>query len=283
MHAEAISLLHLENDLRHAIERKEIFIHYQPIVLLETGAISGFEALIRWQHPERGFISPADFIPVAEETGLIIPIGRWVLQEACRQIRLWQNRFPAFARLSISVNLSGKQFSQSDLIEQIKQALHETNLNPNSLKLEITESVVMENIEAATNMLNQLRALGVDSSIDDFGTGYSSLSYIHRFPSSTLKIDRAFVNRMTDHSDNLEIVRTIVMLARNLGMNVIAEGTETEEQVAQLRTLGCEYAQGFFFSKPISAAAVAELLANAHAYTPTSSGDVIDHQGTLVA
>lgn len=285
MHAQAINLLQLETDLRRAVEREEFFLHYQPIISLETGAISGFEALLRWQHPAHGLISPAEFIPVAEETGLILPIGHWALREACRQANAWQQQMPGYANLSISVNLSGKQFSQPLLVEQVNQVLQETNLNPGSLKLEITETVVMENIEAATNMLGQLRALGVKSSIDDFGTGYSSLSYLHRFPSSTLKIDRAFVSRMTDHSDNLEIVRTIIMLARNLGMDVVAEGAETKEQVEQLRALECDYVQGFYFSKPLSAAAAADLLSNAHSYTlnPQSSDIIIEHQGTRVA
>ncbi|HYY99630.1 MAG TPA: EAL domain-containing protein [Pyrinomonadaceae bacterium] len=264
MHARAVNLLHLETDLRRALDRQEFAIHYQPIVALETGLVEGFEALLRWRHSEHGLIPPAEFIPVAEETGLIIPIGQWALQEACRQMREWQEQFPQARDLFISVNLSARQFSNPDLIEQIRQALRTTGLDPLSLKLEITESVVMDNIEQAIEMLNQLRALGVESSIDDFGTGYSSLSYLHRFSSSTLKVDRSFVSRMADHNENIEIVRTILLLARNLGMKVIAEGVETQEQLARLRALSCDYGQGYLFSKPANATTVTKLLSDAH-------------------
>jgi diguanylate cyclase (GGDEF)-like protein/PAS domain S-box-containing protein len=261
MHARAMTLLQIETDLRRAVDRKEFILNYQPIVSLETGTIKGFEALIRWQHPEQGFISPAEFIPVAEETGMIVPIGHWVLAEACQQMKQWHEMFPTCPLLHISVNLSGRQFTQPDLIEQIKQVLSETGLDPRSLKLEITESTVMENIDTAIDMLKQLRAIGVELSIDDFGTGYSSLSYLHRFPISTLKIDRSFVGRMSDNNENTEIVRTILMLARNLGMDVVAEGVETEEQLAQLRSLGCECGQGYLFSKPTSAELAAKAIA----------------------
>ncbi|HYO63538.1 MAG TPA: EAL domain-containing protein, partial [Pyrinomonadaceae bacterium] len=224
MHARAVTQLQMETDLRRAVEREEFFVQFQPIVSLETGEIRSFEALVRWRHPERGLISPAAFIPTAEETGLIVPLGRWVLLEACRQLREWQRVRPEQPALSVSVNLSSKQFTQPDLIAQIQQALHETGLSPSSLKLEITESVVMENIETAAAMLRELRALGVQLSIDDFGTGYSSLSYLHRFPIDTLKIDRSFVASMAENNENMEIVRTIIMLAHNLKMNVVAEG-----------------------------------------------------------
>ncbi len=262
MHAHAVNLLHLETDLRRALDRREFSVHYQPVVSLETGLIEGFEALLRWQHPEHGSVPPSKFIPVAEETGLILPIGQWALQEACRQMREWQEQFPRPRPFFISVNLSGRQFSNPDLIEHIGQALRTTGLDPRSLKLEITESVVMDDIETAIEMLNQLRALGVESSIDDFGTGYSSLSYLHRFASSTLKVDRSFVSRMTQHNENVEIVRTILLLARNLGMKVVAEGVETEDQLAQLRALSCDYAQGYLFSKPANAANVTKLLSD---------------------
>ncbi|MBA3440676.1 MAG: EAL domain-containing protein, partial [Pyrinomonadaceae bacterium] len=196
MHTRANEALTLETDLRRAVERQEFVVHYQPIVELATGRISGFEALVRWQHPKLGLLSPAKFIPMAEETGLIVQIGEWVLGESCRQMRLWQEQFPTYPPLTISVNLSGKQFAQAGLVNYVKQVLHETNLDPRSLKLEITESAVMENIETATGMLKQLRALGVTLSMDDFGTGYSSLSYLNRFPISTLKIDRSFINQI---------------------------------------------------------------------------------------
>ena len=263
MHAHALNLLHLETDLRRAIERREFAVHYQPIVCLSTGAVRGFEALLRWQHPQHGLVPPLDFIPVAEETGLILPIGEWALGEACRQMRAWQEEFPSEPARFISVNLSGRQFANPDLIEQIRHALSATGLAPECLKLEITESVVMENIETTIEMLRQLRDFGVESAIDDFGTGYSSLSYLHRFPSSILKIDRSFVGRMTENNENTEIVRTIVMLARNLGMKVVAEGVETEGQLAHLRALGCDYAQGYLFSRPAAAPAATLLLADA--------------------
>ena len=260
MHSNALSLLQMETDLRRAVEREEFFIHYQPIVALETGALKGFEALVRWQHPEQGLISPAKFIPIAEETGLIVQIGQWVLEEACRQMGQWQEQYPGARALQISVNLSSKQFVQPDLLGQIKKVLRETGLRPGSLKLEITESVVMENVDIATNMLKQIRALGIELSIDDFGTGYSSLSYLHRFPLNTLKIDRSFVTQMSKNNENTEIVRTIVVLAKNLGMDVIAEGVETKEQLAQLWALDCKYGQGYFFSKPVGWKAATKLV-----------------------
>ena len=258
MHARAVAVLRLENDLRREVERNEFLVYYQPIIALETNRITGFEALLRWQHPERGLISPAEFIPLAEETGLIFEIGRWVLNEACRQTQQWQQLGPR--QLKISVNLSSKQFSLPNLIDQIKETLTATQLDPHCLELEITESVVMENAEAAATMLKQLRALGVHLSIDDFGTGYSSLSYLHRFPVSTLKIDRSFIGRMGAAGENSEIVRTIITLANNLGMQVIAEGIETEAQLAQLRALKCAYGQGYLFSRPVDAEQATALL-----------------------
>ena len=260
MHARAVSRLQLESDLRQAIERKEFCVYYQPIVCLQTGRLAGFEALARWNHPRDGVILPADFIPVAEETGLIVPIGQWVLTEACRQVRRWQLESPSHRSLSLSVNLSARQVAQPDLLERINEALENSRLNPHCLKLEITESVVMENAEAAALMFKQLRSLGVQLSIDDFGTGYSSLSYLHRFPLNYLKIDRSFVMRLTTDNDNA-IVRTISTLARNLGMQVIAEGIETEEQYQQLKRLGCEFGQGYLFSRPVNSDGVVHLLA----------------------
>jgi diguanylate cyclase (GGDEF)-like protein len=260
MHARAVSRLQLESDLRQAIEQKEFCVYYQPIVSLQTGRLAGFEALVRWNHPRRGLVSPADFIPVAEETGLIVPIGEWVLNEACARVRQWQIDSPSHRSLSLSVNLSARQVAQPDLLNRIKEALENSKLNPHCLKLEITESVVMENAEAAAQMFKQLRALGVQLSIDDFGTGYSSLSYLHRFPLNYLKIDRSFVMRLTTDNDNA-IVRTISTLARNLGMEVIAEGIETEEQFQQLKMLGCEYGQGYLFSRPVANEGVEHLLA----------------------
>jgi diguanylate cyclase (GGDEF)-like protein/PAS domain S-box-containing protein len=251
MHDQASKLLQLETDLRRALEREEFFVFYQPIMSLETGELRGFEALVRWRHPEHGFISPVDFIPVAEETGMIIQIGEYVLREACRQMQRWQVVLPSDPPLFISVNLSVKQFAQPDLIAQVAGILEETKLDPKHLKLEITESAVMDNVEAATELLTRLRALGLRISIDDFGTGYSSLSHLRRFPIDTLKIDRSFVNQMGEDDENAEIVRTIIGLAQNLGMDVVAEGVETPEQLATLKSLGCEYGQGYFFAKPL--------------------------------
>jgi EAL domain-containing protein (putative c-di-GMP-specific phosphodiesterase class I) len=228
------------------------------------------EALVRWRHPERGLVMPGDFVPVAEETGLIIPLGQWVLNEACRQMREWQRLGVADESVTVSVNLSGRQFSQPDLIEQISSALRESGLRAGSLKLEITESMVMENFDTAIEMLTQLRGLGVGLSIDDFGTGYSSLSYLHRFPIDTLKIDRSFVTQMTDNSENAEIVRTIVTLARSLDMAVVAEGVETADQLRQLGELGCDYCQGYLFSRPVGAGQAAGLLAGEQFSTLTS-------------
>ena len=251
MHARAMDRLGLERDMRRAVERRELFLQYQPIVSLSNGALRGFEALVRWRHPERGVIPPAKFIPIAEETGMIIPIGKWVLGEACRQMSRWQKLSSLDAPLPISVNLSGRQFLQPDLLEQVEEVLRETGLAPRSLKLEITETVVMENIETATQTLERLRSLGVELSIDDFGTGYSSLSYLQRFPVSTLKIDRSFVSRMAESDGTAEIVRTITKLAQTLGMDVVAEGVETEGQRAQLSDFECEYGQGYYFSMPM--------------------------------
>jgi diguanylate cyclase (GGDEF)-like protein len=251
MHARAMNRLGLERDMRRAVERGEFFLQYQPIVSLATGSLRGFEALVRWQHPERGLIPPAEFIPIAEETGMIIPLGKWVLGEACRQMSRWQKLSSLDGPLPVSVNLSGKQFLQPDLLEQIQEVLRETGLDPRGLKLEITETVVMENIETATHTLEQLRALGVELSIDDFGTGYSSLSYLQRFPVSTLKIDRSFISRMSESDGTAEIVRTIAKLAQTMGMDVVAEGVETESQRAQLRDFECELGQGYYFSRPM--------------------------------
>ncbi|HYP01338.1 MAG TPA: EAL domain-containing protein [Pyrinomonadaceae bacterium] len=266
MHDRAMRLLQLETDLRRAVEREEFSLNYQPIISLETGKIAGFEALVRWNHPADGFISPAEFIPIAEETGLIIPLGTWVLREACRQMRAWMRADELQRPLTISVNLSSKQFTQPDLIEQVAAILRETELPATCLKFEITESMVMENVETAIHMLSELRALGVELSIDDFGTGYSSLSYLHRFPINTLKIDRSFVMRMTDNAENGEIVRTIITLARSLDMNVVAEGVETQAQLEQLRMLDCDFGQGYIFSRPVGIEAASRLLDDINFY-----------------
>jgi len=256
MHARAVYLLQMENDLRRALDREELRVNYQPIVSLENGQLAGFEALIRWQHPERGFISPVDFISLAEDTGMIAPIGLWILKRACHQLAKWQWVSPAHRQLFMSVNLSGKQVAEPDLVGQIQQILEETHLDPRHLKLEITESVVMENAELAAQFFKRLKALGVQLSIDDFGTGYSSLGYLHRFPLDTLKIDRSFVGRIGEAAENIEIVRTIVSLADNMGMEVVAEGIETLGQLAQLKKLNCQYGQGYLFARPADAASI---------------------------
>lgn len=260
MHQQAVELLRLETDLRQAVENREFQLHYQPIVSLGNNKIVGFEALVRWQHPTRGMIFPTDFITIAEETGLIIPLGLWVLQEACRQMRVWQVQFPTNPPLTISVNLSAKQFMQPELVEQISRIIRETNLDPRSLRLEITESMLLENNAFLTPTLSQLQALGVSLFLDDFGTGYSSLNYLYRLPIDTLKIDRSFISNM-GNTEGWEIVRAITMLAHALGINVIAEGVETKEQLAHLDTLQCEYAQGYLFSKPLDAVTVGTMIA----------------------
>jgi diguanylate cyclase (GGDEF)-like protein/PAS domain S-box-containing protein len=261
MHARAQARLRVETELRRAVENQGFCVYYQPIVNLSTGRIGGFEALIRWLHPERGLVLPGEFIPVAEETGLILPVGAWVLQEACRQMRLWQEQFPANPPLFISVNLSGKQFAQPDLIDQVAGVLQETGLVAHSVKLEITESVLLDSPDTIIPLCEQLRALGVRLSLDDFGTGYSSLSYLHRFPLETLKIDRAFVSNIDTENDGHAIVRTIITLAHQLGMDVVAEGIESVQQLLCLKKLGCEYGQGYFVSKPLDASMAKALLA----------------------
>ncbi len=260
MHTRALQQVELETDLRRAWDRGEFRIHYQPLISLENGAIAGFEALVRWQHPQRGLLHPAEFITVAEETGLIMDIDRWVLRESCRQIEAWQHRFPRETPIAVSVNLSGKHFSQPQLVAQVQQVLQQTKLEKGSLCIEITESVLMENPELAIVALSHLRNLGVRVCLDDFGTGYSSLSYLCRFPADAVKIDRSFVAQITSQqTKNVGIVKAIVMLAKTLGMRVVAEGVETEEQLAQLSALGCDYAQGYLFVEPVDAQSISML------------------------
>ena len=262
MYARAVALLQLETDLRNALDRQEFRLQYQPIISLKTDKIVGFEALIRWQHPQSGLLNPADFIQAAEEAGLIARICEWVLRVACFDLRQWRSRFVSATALTISVNLSGKQFNQPNLIDQIEQILHQTNLEASSLRLEITEGAILDGADSAAKVLWQLRNLGVQLSIDDFGTGYSSLGRLYHFPIDGLKIDRTFVSGMANAPENLHIVETIVTLAHKLELDVTAEGVETADQLAQLRALQCEYGQGNFFSLPLDSQAVELLLQN---------------------
>ncbi len=269
MHLRAVTLLQLETDLRTAIERDELVMFYQPIINLDTMQIFGFESLIRWNHPTRGMVPPNEFIPVSEQTGFIVPLTLWILRASCMQMVEWQRKNPANKNLIISVNLSGKHFAQKNLVEQISSILLETGIDPAYLKLELTESAVMENAESVISMMRQIRDLGIQLSIDDFGTGYSSLSYLHRFPINTLKVDRSFVNTMEDGTENGEIVRTVIALAKTLRLDVIAEGIETIHQLHQLRILGCEYGQGYLFSRPVPAEEAGKLIEDKSRFTNT--------------
>jgi diguanylate cyclase (GGDEF)-like protein/PAS domain S-box-containing protein len=261
MYERTMKLSKLERDLRLALQHQQFSLHYQPIVSLATGQLTGFEALLRWYQPEQGFISPVDFIPIAEDTGLIVPIGEWVLYEACRQMRFWQIKYASAKSLKISVNLAIQQIKSASLLENLNRILIETGLDGNSLKLEITESMLMDDGDATIDLLSQIRAKRIQISIDDFGKGYSSLSYLHRFPINTIKIDRSFVSCMSSDRENFEIVRTIATLAHTLEMDLVAEGVETFEQLTQLKSLGCEFGQGYFFAKPLDSNAASTMLA----------------------
>ncbi len=261
----ATTRLELETDLRNALDRQEFIIHYQPIVKLENRRIVGFEALARWQHPTRGLLLPSEFIPFAEETGLIVPIDDWVLTEACHQIREWQVQFPIDPPLTISVNLSAKQCAQTDLVQKITKVLRKTGLNPGDLKLELTESMIVKGVESTSTVLSKLRALGVQIHIDDFGTGYSSLGYLQTLPIDSLKIDRTFISRIGTNGGGSDIVRTILTLAHDLRMKVIAEGVETDEQLSELKSLECEFGQGYLFTRPIDKKKASTLLAKSFA------------------
>lgn len=266
MHVEAITVLQLESDLRHSLDRDEYTLHYQPIVSLGTERITGFEALLRWQHPRRGLVMPGDFLGAAEETGVIIPIEGWVLREACRQAREWQETFSDHQSLSISVNLSPSQFARPDFVQQIKESLNESNLAASSLYLEITENMVVEDAVVTSATLLQLRKLGVHVCLDDFGTGYSSLSYLLKLPVDALKIDRSFVNKLKADGTNSYLIQAIITLARQLGLDVIAEGIEAPDHPRQLQAMDCHFGQGFLFSKPVDKLAAGALLAAAQTY-----------------
>lgn len=259
MQARAVARLRMENDLRGAVERHEFELYYQPLVALETGQITELEALLRWRHPERGIVAPLEFIPLAEETGLITRIGSWVLAEACRQMRVWQEQFPRDVPLSLSVNVSVKQFAQPDFVRHVSEIVQASGLDPHALKLEITESVAIDDPARTRGMLAELRRLGIRMYLDDFGTGYSSLGHLHQLSLDAIKIDRSFVMHM-DEPMHLQLVHTVRDLARNIGVTVIAEGVETEAQLEVLRRIGCESAQGYLFSRPVPVGEMSNLL-----------------------
>lgn len=271
MQAGAVERWQLETDLQQGIKCRQFYLNYQPIVCLASNRLMGFEALVRWRHPTRGLVSPTEFIPLAEETGLIVPLGEWVLQEACRRLVIWQEEFPHFSSLSLSVNLSGIQLKQLDIIERIDSICKDTGVSGDRLKLEVTESVLMENAVAARAVLEKLQARRIRVCLDDFGTGYSSLSYLHRLPINTLKIDRSFVSNLELDDKNFNIVKAIVTLAHSLGLDVIAEGVETFEQVDMLRSLACEFGQGYYFSRPLDDDAAIDFLTKKSLFEPKVS------------
>jgi diguanylate cyclase (GGDEF)-like protein len=269
--AVAVGRLELETELRAALERGELEVHYQPIVHLPTGRIRDMEALVRWRHPRHGLIPPDRFISLAEETGLIIPMGLFVLETACRQLRAWQARFGKQADLCVSVNLSARQFQHPTLLDDVRGVLHETGVEPSRLMFEITESIAMRDAAAAADILADLKQLGVRLAIDDFGTGYSSLSYLHRFPIDVLKIDRSFISRLRSERHDVAIVEAVIALARGLNMDVTAEGIETNEQLTQLERMGCHNGQGYYFGRPMPSDSVTQML-----------GEHLAHSGSLL-
>jgi len=262
MHASVVERLGLEADLRRAIEHgDELLLHFQPIVRLRGGGLSGLEALVRWRHPERGLLLASEFIPLAEESGMIIPIGEWVMEQACRQLRVWQDRNPAFEKLILSINISGRQFRQADVVARMAAIWRRTGISPASIALELTETTIMENMDSCAEKLGQLRSMGAQVHIDDFGTGYSSLSYLHRFPVTAVKMDRSFVTRLPSHGDSVELIGAVLSIAESLHLNVVAEGIESAAQLARLADLRCVYGQGFFFARPMPAEQVEQWMA----------------------
>ena len=260
MHAHLLDRVELEADLRKALDQGELELYYQPTVSLSSGAPTGFEALVRWNHPARGLIAPDRFIPIAEETGMIRAIGRWVLEEACRQAQEWRAVHPDLADMTMGVNISGRQIQHGDLVAEVQEVLQTTGLPPHCLVLEVTESVLVEHTERNRELLARLRTLGIRVAIDDFGTGYSSLSYLHQFPADILKVDRSFVQQLSKGAEEADLVGTILQLAQSLHMETVAEGIEGISQFDALRHLGCEYGQGFYILRPAPASELDEFV-----------------------
>jgi EAL domain-containing protein (putative c-di-GMP-specific phosphodiesterase class I) len=258
MNVHTVERLELESDLRHAVERGEFFLHYQPKVEIASGLITGVEALLRWKHPLRGLVPPLDFIPLAEETGLIVPIGEWVLATACARTKAWQGR--GLPKLSVAVNLSARQFADTMLLAKLTRIIHDSGLDPSLLELEITESVVMSNGESAVGVLEKLKSIGVQIAIDDFGTGYSSLAYLKRFPIDILKVDRSFIRDIPTDSGDKKITRAIIAMAHSLRLKVVAEGVETAEQLEFLGSQSCDAVQGYFLYRPLQEEELADVL-----------------------
>jgi diguanylate cyclase (GGDEF)-like protein len=256
MHANILDRIQLESELHGVLDHNELLMVYQPIIDLKTHRVAGFEALVRWNHPTRGMVYPMEFIPLAEETGMIFKIGEWILKDVCRKLGELQKRFPSQPPLGMSVNISGKQFAQENLADMVIGVLQETEVIPNSLAIEITETMLMDNLDTAIATMNRLRDMGIQIHIDDFGTGYSSLSYLHRLPIDALKIDRSFINKLTANGENQEIIQSIITLAKSLNFDVIAEGVELNHQLEQMKALECQFGQGFLISRPMGADAV---------------------------
>jgi EAL domain-containing protein (putative c-di-GMP-specific phosphodiesterase class I) len=251
MHANILDRLQLEADMRAVLDHKELILFYQPIIDLETHRLIGFEALVRWIHPKRGMIYPLEFIPLAEENGMINAIGDWIIREACHELRVLQDRYPMQPPLTMSINISGKQFGQLDLADRVADVIGESGIDAHTLALEITESMIMDNVDTAVITMNRFRDMGIQIHLDDFGTGYSSLSYLHRFPINALKIDRSFINKLSVDGENKEVIMSIISLAKSLNFDVIAEGVEMDHQLLKIQELNCQYGQGFLFSEPM--------------------------------
>ena len=272
MHGAVTSRLQLENKLRTALTNNEFVLHYQPIVSLTNDRLVGFEALVRWQPATGPLVFPGDFIDIMEETGMIVPLGLFVMEKACIQCREWTESMGLGTELTMSINLSPRQFAQADLVSQIERIINETGVNPKQIKIELTESSTVENPERAIEIFTSLKSLGVQISLDDFGTGYSSLGYLHRFPIDILKIDRSFVSRMMENPENLQLVTTILALARGMRMEVVAEGIESQEQSDKLRQMGCDYGQGYWFSRPVPSADAGSYILNEKVRAARNSG-----------